>query len=109
LTAIDAVEAVAATVATRGLQTFTTEVTAVVLPEKRGDHEVARPQAGYLGTDVLHDADELMAHLTTLVSRRHRVVGILVCSGDVVVDRLDVGRGHGEVVVDLGDECWDGD
>jgi hypothetical protein len=75
LAAVHAVEAVAAAVPAGGLQALGAEFAGVVGPHKGGDHQVAALEAGHVGAEVLHHAQELMAHGSALLGGRHGSVG----------------------------------
>jgi hypothetical protein len=65
-----------------GVQILAAEVTGVVGPDERGDHQVAGLEPGHLGTDVFDDPEELMTHGAALVGGRHAVIGMQVAAAD---------------------------
>jgi len=82
LRAADAVRGPEAAVPAGGLQALTAEVAGVVRPGERGDDEVTRLQNADLGTDLLDDTNELVAHRTALPCRFHLVVRVQVAAAD---------------------------
>ena len=85
LAAVDAVPGPQSAVPAGGLQALGAEVARVVRPYERGHHEIAGGDAGHLRADVLHDAEELMAHAAALLGRRHGPVGPQVAPADAGV------------------------
>ena len=82
LAAVHAVGRPQAAVPAGGLQALAAEVAGVVRPDERRDHDVAAPQPGHLGADVLDDAEELVADALALLGGRPGPVGPQVAAAD---------------------------